>query len=335
MRTFNTADWIENFRVSKETFFYMCEKLRPVIQRQNTRMRTAIGVEQRLAITLWCLATCSEYRTIGHLFGVARCTVCVIVHDTCDAIVRVFLSAFIKFPTGDELKEVIDGFNSKWEMVQCAGAIDGSHIPVKPPALHHTDYYNRKGWYSVILQAVVDHNYMFTDVVVGWPGSVHDSRVLAHSQLYQKASNKQILQSCSRTVMGREIMPFLIGDSAYPLKTWLLKPFACNSTLSNEQKTFNYHLSRARIVVENAYGRLKGRWRRLIKQNEMDISRVPQVITACCILHNICEVHGDAFAETWLEGPDLMQPNPVTAPQAACSQAKQIRDILVQYYTTL
>ena len=86
--TFTDRDWIENFRVSKKTFYMLCDKLKPSIQRSNAQLRKSICVEQRVAITLWCLATCSEYRTIGHLFGVARCTVCVIVHDTCKAIVE-------------------------------------------------------------------------------------------------------------------------------------------------------------------------------------------------------------------------------------------------------
>ena len=78
-------------------------------------------------------------------------------------------------------------------MPHCAGAIDGSHIPVKPPALNHTDYHNRKSCYSVVLQAVVDHNYLFRDVMVGWPGSIHDARVLAHSQLYWKVKNGEVV----------------------------------------------------------------------------------------------------------------------------------------------
>ena len=172
---FTDADWIENFRLSKTTFSYLCDALRPFIERQNTRLRRAISVEHRVAITLWTLATCTEYRSIGHLFGVARSTVCVIVHDTCKAIVNVLLALYIKFPQGNELCDVVEGFKTRWDMIQCAGSIDGSHIPVSPPALNHTDYYNRKGWYSVLVQAVVDHKYIFRYVCVGWPASVHDA----------------------------------------------------------------------------------------------------------------------------------------------------------------
>ena len=82
--------------------------------------------------------------------------------------------------TDPPLNEVVNGFKTKFGMIQCLGSIDGSHIPVMPPALNHTDYYNRKGYYSMILQAVVDHNYMFRDINIGWPGSVHDALVFVN-----------------------------------------------------------------------------------------------------------------------------------------------------------
>ena len=103
---------------------------------------------------------------IGYLFGVAQYTVCTIVHDTCAAIVQVLQHQYIKFPTGSNLQRVIQGFETKWNMVQCAGATDDSHIPIRPPTLNHTDYYNRKGWYSIVLQGVVDHQYLFQDINV-------------------------------------------------------------------------------------------------------------------------------------------------------------------------
>ena len=68
-----------------------------------------------------------------------------------------------------------------------------------------------------------------------------------------------------------------------------------SSTLSPQQKHFNFRLSSARTVVEIAFGRLKARWRRLMKKNEMHTDHIPVVISACCILHNMCEIHGDGF----------------------------------------
>ena len=238
-------------------------------------------------------------------------------------------------PTGNSLAGVVQGFRKKWNVPQCAGAIDGSHIPVRPPACNHTDYYNRKGWYSVILQAVVDHDYLFRDVMVGWPGSVHDARVLANSKIYFKATSKKILNTSSTNIRGTEIFPFLIGDSAYPLSTWLIKPFPHHSNLTDRQRTFNYKISRARIVTENAFGRLKGRWRRLAKQNDMFVEHVPQVVLACCILHNLCEIHGENFYNTWLQNTSVLpqQPARVSASGSRNTAATVIRDTLVQYMT--
>ena len=59
------------------------------------------------------------------------------------------------------LKNVIDGFERKWDFPSCAGAIDGTHVPIVAPQENHTDYFNRKGWYSIVMQAVIDDNYCF------------------------------------------------------------------------------------------------------------------------------------------------------------------------------
>ena len=242
--SFTPRDWMENFRVSRETFLFICDRLKGSIGRKNTSFRKAVSVQQRVAVTLWILATPCEYRTVSHLFGLARSTVCCIVKDTCKAIIKVLLPSYIKFPVGEKLKETVKGFQDKWGIPQFAGSIDGSHIPVKPPELNHTDYYNRKGFYSVVVQAVVDHNLLFTDLYIGWPGSVHDARVLASSALYNKCNNGEFLQGDSLRVNGTTLPIFLIGDSAYPLLPWLIKPFAMSASMSAQQKTFNYRLCR-------------------------------------------------------------------------------------------
>ena len=80
--------------MSRQTFTYLCELLSSTLRRKDTTMRWCISVEQRVPITLWCLATPAEYRTVVHLFGVAPSTVCEIVHETCNAIVSTLLNTY-------------------------------------------------------------------------------------------------------------------------------------------------------------------------------------------------------------------------------------------------
>ena len=56
-----------------------------------------------------------------------------------------------------------------------------------------------------------------------------------------------------------EISPSILGDSAYSLENWLMKPYSDSGNLSPNKARFNLALSRSRVVVENAFGRLKAR----------------------------------------------------------------------------
>ena len=130
------------------------------------------------------MSSTAELRTIANLFGVSKPFVCNCVKDVCEAVIKKMRSQFLFMPKGDYLKEVIDIYHSKWGFPMCAGAIDGTHIPIVSPSDNHTDYVNHKGYHSIVMQAVVDSKYLFRDTVIGWPGSVHDARVLANSEIY-------------------------------------------------------------------------------------------------------------------------------------------------------
>ena len=93
-------------------------------------MRRAVSTETCVAIT-WFLATGADYRTIGHLFGVSRSTVCVVTKEVCAVIVERLLPQYIKMPTGTALKVVVDGFKNDLGFPQCAGAVDGTHVPIR------------------------------------------------------------------------------------------------------------------------------------------------------------------------------------------------------------
>ena len=83
---------------------------------------------------------------------------------------------------------------------------------------------------------------------------------------------------------------------AYPGLPWLMKPYP-NRNLSQSQERFNNTLSKARVVAERAYGILKPRWRCLLKELEIQTRNVPKTVFACCTLHNIFIMRGEAIPE--------------------------------------
>ena len=89
-------------------------------------------------------------------------------------------------------------------------------------------------------------------------------------------------------------------------------------------------------MVQHGYGRLKGRWRCLLKRLDVDISDVPEVVTACCVLHNICEVHGEEFSDEWLAGVESQaseSSSGTAAPSQPQDSAVSIRDALKSHFT--
>ena len=98
-------------------------------------------------------------------------------------------------------------------------------------------------------------------------GMAWNARVFANSTLYTKGTNGQLFPNASCcNIGGVNVPPVILGDPAYPLLPWLMKPYPENEHTPADQKLFNYRESRARMVVENGFGRLKGRWRCLLKK---------------------------------------------------------------------
>ena len=109
----NERDWVENFRMSKEAFNRLCVELSPHILKRDTNFRKAIKVRHQVAMTLYWLADTAQCRTIANLFGVGKSTVCGIVKQVCEVIVRILLPRYIYVPRSrQEVQEKIEGFES-------------------------------------------------------------------------------------------------------------------------------------------------------------------------------------------------------------------------------
>nr|CAI5854008.1 unnamed protein product [Callosobruchus analis] len=146
--------------------------------------------------------------------------------------------------------------------------------------------------YSILIQGVCDHNKKFIDLLVGEAGSIHDARLLKRSSLYEK---------CVKGFLQRD---FHLGDSAYPCLNWLIPPFRDNGNLTPNQREFNYRHSATRIKIENAFGALKGRFRRLKRFYNENIMFMVECIIAAAVLHNICIDFQDSELETSTDGDE-------------------------------
>uniref|UniRef100_A0A673MI78 Zmp:0000000634 n=1 Tax=Sinocyclocheilus rhinocerous TaxID=307959 RepID=A0A673MI78_9TELE len=273
LENFTADQWRQHFRMSRTTFEFVLQLVERSLRRKTTNWRKPLEPRRRLAIVLWWYATPGEYRTISCLFGVGLSTVCTLVHEVTATLKRKLFKRFISLPRGN-----------------------GSHIPIIAPQEDAAAYYNRKGWHSIVLQAVVDHN--FTDVYVGWPGHRHDACVLSNSPIFQMAEEQ------GGYLFPLEVPVHLIGDAAYPLKNWLMKGFTNHHAVTPQQRLYNYRLSSARMVVENAFGRLKG----LLKRNDVNTALMSDVVASCCVLHNICEMHEEMFLPDWNITDVLQEP---------------------------
>lgn len=119
---------------------------------------------------------------------------------------------------------------------------------------------------------------------MGWPGSVHDARILKNSDIFDNGP-----QLCGDK--------HIIADSAYPLQEWLLTPFRRVGLLTREQTNYNIALSSTRVAIERAFGLLKGRFKRLQHINVAGLEHTCNIIMSCCVLHNLCIRQGDMLPE--------------------------------------
>lgn len=152
-------EWIDNFRIDKNTYQFLCDKLRGELQHNENWVRKPIDVETKVGIALYKLASCSEYRIVGNQFGVHKASVYRCLKQFCAAVIKILLPEEIKMPNMEDAASICAEFKRKSGIPMILGAIDGCHIPVTPPTDGYRDYINRKTWASVVLQGIVDANY--------------------------------------------------------------------------------------------------------------------------------------------------------------------------------
>ena len=255
------------------------------------------GKHLEALVFLFWLASGTSYRVVARAFDIPRSTVCDIIHRVTEKILTL-RRRLIKFPQMEDLAGIAAGFQQlagSASFQKVVGSIDGCHVRIKPPAEHAACYHNRKLFHSIQFQAVCDHRGRFMDIFAGYPGSVHDSRVLRNSPLY----TEQLYPPAGFVILG---------DGGYPCLSQpitLLTPYR-QPVRSPVEARYNQHHSRARSVIERAFGVMKARWRAIFfKALEVRPTFAVKVIACCTILHNLCLHHGDLFEPAEVQEPEV------------------------------
>lgn len=235
------------------------------------------------------LATGDSYQTIAFSYRLGHSTVHAIVQEVCYAIINKLLRVYIPTPQKNDWEHISQRFWTAWNFPNCLGALDGKHIEIVAPDNSGSNYFNYKKTFSVVLLALVDANYKLIAVDIGSYGKNSDGGIFANSRLGKQLENGTLQVPPNKNLPETDIVaPYIIlGDSAFPLKTYLLRPFSQVQTLNDVEKSvFNYRHCRARRVVENAFGILAQRFRIYFRKINSKPGYIEKIILTTCILHN-------------------------------------------------
>ena len=149
-------------RMPPAMFDELVDRLTPRLTRQTTNFRANLEPGLKVAVTLSHLASGTKYRDMQYAWRVPHDTISKVVREVCEAIVEEHLDEQITCPaTEQEWRQISDDWMRRWNFPHNIGAIDGKHVACKAPPHTGSECYNYKGFFSIILFAMVSSDYKF------------------------------------------------------------------------------------------------------------------------------------------------------------------------------
>ncbi|KAL5066736.1 hypothetical protein RYX36_017623 [Vicia faba] len=282
------------FKISRKTFNYICSLVEKDMLARSAGCVDLNGKRlssnDQVAVAIRRLSSGESLSTIGDSFRINQSTVSQITWRFVEAMEERGL-CHLSWPSTEMEMEVI---KSKFENIRglsnCCGAVDSTHVMMTLPTVdpESSVWLDREKNCSMVLQAIVDPDLRFRDIVTGWPGSVSDDHVLRSSSFYKLTEEGKRLNGGKKNLSdGTMLREYIVGDRGFPLLPWLLTPYQ-GEGLSDTQVEFNKRIAATQMVAKRALARLKEMWK--IIGGVMwkpDKHKLPRMILVCCILHNI------------------------------------------------
>ena len=281
-----------HFRMTRDGFDYLMTELWTADDRER-HADCDVTLERKTLMFLWYIANQNSFREVADKFNVtkSKCHTCVmeVLDKVCSMAPK-----YIQWPSQQAMAVSSEVFRGRARLERVIGAIDGCHIRIqRPPHPSASSYRNRKDYYSILLQGICNERGKFIDVFVGLPGCVHDARMLRMSDFFEHWNERMQHHT-------------LLGDSAYISRVYepfIRTPLRDNGRLTVTEQDRNSALSSGRVIIENAFGRLKCKFRRLRDLQNSRLDVCVKLILAACTLYNFCIVSdSDAQCEDHADG---------------------------------
>ncbi|XP_050063324.1 uncharacterized protein LOC126552659 [Aphis gossypii] len=302
----NKNKFREFFRLNYDQFNFILALVKDDITLPaSNRIKNPISSDEKLAVTLRYLATGESFRSLSFAFRISHSYISIIVKDTLSTLKKHLMPIFLPDLSTIDLNKKASEFCTKWNFPNCVLAIDGKHVRIRCPEKTGSLFFNYKDYFSIVMLAMVDANYKFIAVDVGSFGREGDSGIFLKSNMGQQILDGSFGFPERKQLPGSDkILPHVIvGDEAFRLHPNIMKPYTRQSARHDKSKAvFNYRLSRARRVTENAFGLLSQIFRVFYQPINIDPMTCDDLILVTCCLHNLLreaylEENGQPFFE--------------------------------------
>ena len=209
-------------------------------------------------------------------------------------------------PDKDLWLKIAKEFTERFQFPNCVGAVVGKHIRSKKLNRSGSLFFNYKGYFSLVLLAVVYAGGKFVIVDVGSRGSNNYAGVFSRSE-FGKRLIADRLGLPQDTDSDTGLLFAFVGDDAFPLRGNLMKPFP-NRQLTHKEELFNYRLSRARNSVECSFGRISQMWHTLLRQMDEPAESATDAVKAIKVLHNFLIIQEIERSALWHIEDEMVEP---------------------------
>ncbi|XP_061841157.1 putative nuclease HARBI1 [Nerophis lumbriciformis] len=296
---------LAQFGFPRHFILYLVELLKECLCRPTQRSR-AISPEVQILAALGFYTSGSFQTSMGDTIGISQASMSRCVSNVTSALVEK-ASQFITFNRDTAIREqTFQEFQRVAGLTGVLGVLDCVQVSIKAPNSEDSSYVNKKGFHSIGCQIVCDARGLLLSAETHWPGGLKGVEVLERSALYKQLQETQ--------------EGYLLGDSRYPLKTWLMTPVACPQTPAE----FEYNLAHAATheIVDRTFRAIQTRFRCLDGTKgylQYSPERSSSIVLACCVLHN-------ASLQSGLDAWTLERTDPLEQPETL-EQRPEDRDV--------